>query len=63
MIKTFRSHIYRLVFFILFRGAMRMEKIERDLASIVRLLALRDAPVSPSREEGSSKEPPPAEKV
>jgi hypothetical protein len=32
------------VFFLLFRHTLRMEKIERDLAALVRVLALRDAP-------------------
>ncbi len=30
------------VFFLLFRHTIRMEKIERDLAALVRVLALRD---------------------
>ena len=52
-----------LVFFILFRGAVRMEKIERDLAAIVRVLALRDVSGPADSEKSASEEPPPAEKA
>lgn len=37
------------VFFLLFRHTIRMEKIERDLAGLVRILALRDADKTPGR--------------
>ena len=35
----FSSHV---VFFLLFRNAVRMEKIERDLAALARIFALRE---------------------
>jgi len=50
-----------LVFLILFRGAVRMEKIERDLAAIVRVLALRDVSTPADREKRTSEEPPAGE--
>ncbi len=41
------------VFFLLFRHTIRMEKIERDLAALVRVLALRDAE-NPTLKNGRS---------
>lgn len=46
-----------LVFFILFRNAVRMEKIERDLAALVRVLALRDATDPGSTQRDSEHQP------
>lgn len=41
-----------LAFFILFRNAVRMEKIERNLATLVRELALRDPQLPSTGKQG-----------
>lgn len=38
------------VFFILFRNAVRMEKIERDLATLARIFALKNAEETPRQD-------------